>query len=122
MTKLTYRHSEPRGKSRQCDVEILIEGHSGYGETGNDIVCAAISTLTYTLLNELRRLRANANVYRLETEIEEGKIHIIAGGCRIGARECFYTILTGFRMIEEHFPKNFQIYSESGGEMEDKSM
>ncbi|WP_326908483.1 ribosomal-processing cysteine protease Prp [Sedimentibacter sp. MB31-C6] len=32
---------------------FIVEGHSDYGETGSDIVCAAISILSYTVLNSM---------------------------------------------------------------------
>ncbi|MFR6508676.1 MAG: ribosomal-processing cysteine protease Prp [Dorea sp.] len=40
------------------DRHILhIEGHAGYGTYGNDIVCAAVSILGYTWINELLILK-----------------------------------------------------------------
>lgn len=35
--------------------EIRISGHSGYGTYGNDIVCAAISTLSEATYNYLKK-------------------------------------------------------------------
>ncbi|MBO4635992.1 MAG: ribosomal-processing cysteine protease Prp [Clostridiales bacterium] len=35
---------------------IFVSGHSGYAESGSDIVCAGASTLIYTLINSLERI------------------------------------------------------------------
>ena len=35
---------------------IFVSGHSGYAESGSDIVCAGASTLIYTLINSLERV------------------------------------------------------------------
>lgn len=40
-------------KSKQNIITIEATGHSGYGETGTDIVCSAVSTLTENLINSL---------------------------------------------------------------------
>lgn len=32
---------------------LSVVGHAGYGKVGNDIVCAGISTLTFTLKESL---------------------------------------------------------------------
>lgn len=33
--------------------EFTVDGHAGYGEEGNDIICAAVSAITYTALGAL---------------------------------------------------------------------
>lgn len=38
---------------QRCDNTIEITGHAGYGKKGKDIVCSAVSILTYTLLTNL---------------------------------------------------------------------
>lgn len=35
------------------DGHLTVEGHANYGEAGKDIVCAAVSTLTFTLLGSV---------------------------------------------------------------------
>lgn len=112
MTVLTleYKHlvGKPNNQQMWGEVNIRIEGHSGFDMVGKDIVCAAISTLTYTLINELERIRSR-EMLKVEYSQEEGKMHIHAklNGYRVG--ECLDTILTGYRMIQEHFPENFTI-------------
>ena len=35
---------------------ITVEGHAGYAETGNDIICAAVSALAQGLIHSLKAL------------------------------------------------------------------
>lgn len=57
-------------------IEIKVEGHSGYGTKGNDIVCAGISSLFQTfILSVSRILKIDQKIERdksglLSTEIE----------------------------------------------------
>lgn len=41
---------------KMSDKEINMEGHAGYRAAGQDIVCAAVSALTCSLINSLREL------------------------------------------------------------------
>lgn len=52
---------------------ILMEGHAGYHENGQDLVCAAVSALTCNLINSLKNL-TNIKV-RAETKEGFTKIH-----------------------------------------------
>ena len=44
MTEITYNHQEKK---------VTIKGHAQSGEYGNDLVCAAVSALTYTLAENI---------------------------------------------------------------------
>ncbi|MBQ2711518.1 MAG: ribosomal-processing cysteine protease Prp [Clostridia bacterium] len=44
MTDITIK------KQGKCIVEVVAEGHTGYGEAGEDIVCAGVSTLLQSAL------------------------------------------------------------------------
>lgn len=52
---------------------LKISGHAGYDEMGQDIVCAGVSALTYTLINALESL---AGVHA-KCEITEGYVSYI---------------------------------------------
>ncbi len=52
--------------------EITISGHAGYSHAGNDIVCAAVSSIAITSINAILRLDQNAIQY----EEDEGFISI----------------------------------------------
>ena len=42
---------------KSADNTIEIKGHAGYGKKGEDIVCSAVSILTYTLLASLMHMQ-----------------------------------------------------------------
>lgn len=52
--------------------EITISGHAGYSHVGNDIVCAAVSSIVITSINAILRLDQDAIQY----EEDEGFISI----------------------------------------------
>ena len=43
---------------------LTIEGHAGYSDNGNDIVCAGASAIAYTLLGYLNNLEIDTLNYR----------------------------------------------------------
>jgi uncharacterized protein YsxB (DUF464 family) len=92
MTNITIKDSKDK-------VIIDLIGHAGYNP-GNDVVCAAVSILTYTLLNEL----ANSDV-PFKHEISPGKVHIEIEQ-RIPAVQ---TVLTGWKLLENNYPDNVKI-------------
>lgn len=52
--------------------KYLVEGHAGYAESGNDIVCAAVSMLTQTTLIALNEVAEIDEKY-IEYKIDEEK-------------------------------------------------
>lgn len=51
--------------------EIIIKGHSGYGKSGTDIVCASVSNIVITTINALVRFES-----KIEYEERDGFISI----------------------------------------------
>lgn len=54
---------------------LIVEGHAGYAETGKDIICAAVSALTQTLIAGIESLTDD----RISYEIKPGKVNIVYG-------------------------------------------
>lgn len=52
---------------------ITVDGHAEYAETGKDIVCAAVSALTQTLIAGIKSLTDDWISY----EIKPGKVNIV---------------------------------------------
>ena len=89
-------------------LELEIKGHANHGKKGEDIVCAAISTLFYTLGEVL-----NQSAEMLECEPifkdEEGK-----GTLSCKPKEeyrgnialTYRAILIGFELVASNYPKN----------------
>ena len=88
-----------------------ITGHAEHGKKGEDIVCAAISTLFYTLgetLYESRKMMAEDIVFSDEC----GNGHL---SCKPKAEFVanvsliYWTILTGFELVAKNYKKNVKL-------------
>lgn len=88
-------------------VGFRLKGHAGAGVSGNDIVCAAVSSAAYMVANTITEvLRISADVFvddrgemRLDAPLDE-------------APKC-QEILLGFRLhlleLEKEYPKNLKV-------------
>lgn len=83
---------------------LNVNGHSGSGTFGNDIVCAAVSTLAFTWINELKVLEEKGMVEHFTYNQTEACLNIMFKGESAPVKTAFETILTGFSMLEEHYP------------------
>lgn len=87
---------------------IDVNGHAQHDEKGKDIVCAAISTLFYTLAESLYNSKAMLSE-NIDFSDEDGNGHI---SCKPKAEYeanislIYWTILTGFEIVAEHYEKN----------------
>ena len=66
MTKISIVKSNGKYKGFECI------GHSGYAVAGEDIVCAAISTLTINTINSIEQFTEDA--FNLEADEKTGMI------------------------------------------------
>ncbi len=73
MTKVTFYQN-----SRGQITGFAAEGHAGYAQAGEDIVCAAISALVINTVNSLERLTKDA--FTLDTDQESGFIRLAMEG------------------------------------------
>ena len=87
-------------------------GHSGYAESGADIVCAAISALTQTTLNGLKNVLKVPVMFDqdddgafieaiLTPEASEDQIR--------QAQLLLVTLLEGLQAIQREYPRNLRI-------------
>lgn len=90
---------------------VTVKGHAGAAEKGKDLVCAAVSALTYTLA---------ANVLRCTTEhharLTEGDAEIVCAVSSSNRAEvdCIFTaICTGYKLLADNFPE-FINYKSAG--------
>ena len=88
--------------------ELKIEGHAHHGKKGEDIVCAAISTLFYTLVEALQQ-SDDMMTSSLSYDDNEGQGYI----------KCFpkeeymgnivrtyWTVLVGMELVANNYPNN----------------
>jgi uncharacterized protein YsxB (DUF464 family) len=82
--------------------EVTVDGHAGYAENGKDIVCAAASMLTATLIRSLM------GVTGMEAETPApGKAHIVCNptlGEAAHVAEVFDVIDTGYQLLSSSYP------------------
>ncbi len=79
-----------------------ISGHSGYSESGSDIVCASVSSavmLTCNLATEIFKLRADVDVKddNISMKLKSGSGDIVRG------------LYDHLRVLEEEYPKNISV-------------
>lgn len=86
-------------------LEMSVSGHSGAGKTGEDIVCAGISTLAQTLLFHAQEHgEFNPEIY-MEMQTPVLKISCTpASGDAEKCRWMYDVIYTGFELMAENYP------------------
>lgn len=80
-------------------IVIEIKGHAGYAAEGVDVVCAATSTLLYTLLSRIEELHIDGVIYCMKPghskfEIDNTK----------EAKQVLSVIESGWRALEKQYP------------------
>ncbi len=88
-----------------------ISGHSGYAESGKDIVCAAVSSAAYMAVNTI----ADVIGAEVSAKVEENAAHM---SCLVHDKylpDC-RCILQGFKnhmiFLEEVYPENIKVFYE----------
>ena len=79
---------------------LTVSGHSGYAESGRDIVCAAVSTLITTCANAME---SAAGLVPLVSQDEA------ATEQEHDAQVVFRTVLQGLRDVAQEYPKHLKI-------------
>ena len=85
-----------------------VQGHSGYAFEGQDIVCAAVSALTQTILNGLKSVQRLPMVSVLDDKkaFLEAILSDKASNEEIEkAQTLLQTLLEGLQAIEQQYPK-----------------
>lgn len=92
-------------KDKDGVFDMSVEGHSGYAPAGTDIVCAGISTLTFTLFERIKKL---PQIRNLSYVASDGKFHLTFRHPLENAEleAIISTIVTGYQMLSEEYPEN----------------
>lgn len=101
-------------------LELIIDGHAGYAEHGRDIVCAAVSGITYALL---------AFLEEYSDEVTDVAGPVVESGCffvsckgteRIQA--AFHMAALGLRKIGSQYPDHVMVqYSGQAGDSREQT-
>lgn len=87
---------------------VDISGHAGTDEKGKDIVCAAISTLFYTLAQSLYPYNDKTE-NGIDFSDEDGNGHISCTPKKEYEQNIiliYYTILSGLELVAENYKEN----------------
>lgn len=79
---------------------IKISGHAGYAEPGKDIVCAAVTALTQTLVQSIDDLTDDEIEYR----ISPGNAEIEYRNLSEKSKTLVDSFFVGIRLIADEFP------------------
>nr|WP_320025888.1 ribosomal-processing cysteine protease Prp [uncultured Acetobacterium sp.] len=93
-----------QGKNNKAN-EIIVSGHAGFADHGEDIVCAAVSVLTISILNGLTEIVGRKDLGEV---IEEGYVHfiipeIIDESMKLKTDTLISTYLLGIQGIKEAY-------------------
>lgn len=91
------------------------EGHTGYAEAGEDIVCAAVSALTQATLNGLKNVLKAPVMFDIDDKaaILEARLTPEASEAQVTqAQLLLKTLLEGLQAIERSYPRNVRIFFE----------
>lgn len=85
---------------------INIDGHANYDEPGRDIVCAAVSMLTQSLIQSIEELTSD----KIHYVMIPGTVHIEFGDLSERARLLVDSFFVGVLMIAEEYPDNVKVF------------
>lgn len=81
--------------------QIEISGHARYAESGKDIVCAGVTTLTQTLIQSIEDLTDD----KIEYRISPGRVDINHGNLSEKGKTLVDSFFIGICMIADEFPE-----------------
>ena len=86
-------------------VSIEMNGHSGYAESGKDIVCAGVSSLVYAAINSFDSIEEQ------RISIDDGMLKLNLSGKKVSDHDqiVLKVMLNGFSMIASQYKKNVKI-------------
>lgn len=86
--------------------KVTVKGHANYAEPGQDIVCAAISTLSQVFVASVEELTAA----QIKTAQTGGYMEIVIEESTERAQVLLDSFLLGCRMIADEYPDNVRVF------------
>lgn len=88
-------------------VGFIIEGHADYANSGEDIVCAAVSSAAYMTVNTITDIiKAEADV-----AVDDGMMFVrVAAGDAVRCRDIFMGLKLHLIGLEEQYPDRIQVH------------
>lgn len=85
--------------------EVNIRGHSGYAESGKDIVCAAVSALLQTTIKSVHDLTED----QIEYNLSPGNANIVYEDLSERAKTLIDSFFIGICLIAEEYPDYIRV-------------
>lgn len=102
MTTISYKHTGN-------DFSLVVKGHAGFNP-GNDIVCAACSTLAYTAAENILRFKDVKQSVSFDDGLCEITVTAEKAAARRRVKNIFEVILRGYNLIARTYPENVKIF------------
>ena len=110
MTRVTFTKGENLPYDR-----IQTEGHSGYGEEGTDIICAAISSATELVVNILEQFSVDLDI-EVDEEAPSVLVIVLDGDSNRKKKDVIENIIEGYKGyitdLAEVYPEFIEISTE----------
>lgn len=87
-----------------CHHRLTVEGHAGYSKQGNDIVCAAVSSISWTLIGYLVEEEPEYTA----ADTDRGYMEVTCTGGEKAAN-AFDMAVLGYRQIAQKYPQCVEV-------------
>lgn len=84
---------------------ISVRGHAGYAPSGQDIVCAGVSTLVQTLIQSIEELTED----KIQYDIQPGKVNIKFWCLSDRSKVLVDAFFIGVELISSKYPDNVKL-------------
>lgn len=107
MTKVTIHKTSDR------IVGFIIDGHTGFANSGEDIVCASLSLLAYTVINSLN-IVAEIDAEDINYEINEelGYLEVKTNNINDKSDVIYNSFLVGVQLLIEDYSDYITLITE----------
>ena len=100
-------------KADDGSIRMVLKGHAGAAPKGEDLVCAAATTLAYTAAQAVRFLHQQGKLKRApKIDIRDGSATVIATPTRDGYAEVlhsFWVVQCGIHLLACNYPAHIQL-------------
>lgn len=92
---------------------LTVKGHSGQAESGQDIVCASVSILTYTVAQVVQEMHSKGNLKKKPTiRLESGDAVVTCKPNKAYYNEAlhaFSVVQTGYHLLAHNYPQYVEL-------------
>ena len=92
-------------RSGGVNIGFVSSGHAGYAESGQDIVCAAVSSAAYMAANTI------TDIYRAKAEVEvkDGYMSLLLSEADVSSTELLSGLEAHIRMLAKDYPSGIKV-------------